>query len=717
MKTNIKSVAKDLTLGRGGIISSNNNTYLRALKTSNGLPYKGYGLDLSGFMADNLYNNNFRSVALSTNSECSRFLTEDLEINTNLKFTYGSEELASKEFDSTDTAEIDVSSIAPIYFDTIDVDTTTQSISHSFKIDNWMDFCDTFNALEEKDQGYLRANFNEENQLLEISSTLTNMKFTKIVFYKGISADIYFNEDTEAFEISHKIEDVGIFIYEQGMNAHKDKTWVLYDSDLYICTQDHKTTESFDSSKWKPVPTVFEGATSTEAGRHGLVPKPQIEDRIKFLKGDGTWSQLTFNDVSGLENLSQNVLTKLENQEISSNKIWKSGYYAKMEEAPVEDNDLANKKYVDEKSGNSLLEAPADGKIYGRQNKDWTPLNYVTESDFNARMDSKQDAIGGAKGEVVYSNGSNTFCQQIMNTGMVVANEDELNSCKNNAPSFQTVFDTWTRFSHLNGVDNAKPSEVSAWTYNSSSDTIVQPLNTESYVGFVSPDTYSNYDITVRIYSNNSDDDSIGLVAAFATDTNGKQHTLSFIRNRGDANAGSIQWACILDLNHFNLSSTNYGQKILVDKTSTAGGKGGWNAAGTGTVINMTRNGNIFSAVCSQFGSSTLDQNTKITIDLDSLSNSNPILNYFKGSSPWGYSNLSQTNSSYENISVTDPNNLIFDLSSNTVLKYNNSTKEWDTLASTTPIDSVGAGRFSFNKITKKLYFCTGSEIFQVGSF
>ena len=40
--------------------------------------------------------------------------------------------------------------------------------------------------------------------------------------------------------------------------------------------------------------TDFTGATSSTAGKHGLVPAPQAGEQGKFLKGDGTWA-----DVSG----------------------------------------------------------------------------------------------------------------------------------------------------------------------------------------------------------------------------------------------------------------------------------------------------------------------------------------------------------------------------------------------------------------------------------
>lgn len=39
--------------------------------------------------------------------------------------------------------------------------------------------------------------------------------------------------------------------------------------------------------------TVMTGATSSTDGTSGLVPAPESSDSEKFLKGDGTWADLT----------------------------------------------------------------------------------------------------------------------------------------------------------------------------------------------------------------------------------------------------------------------------------------------------------------------------------------------------------------------------------------------------------------------------------------
>jgi hypothetical protein len=174
-----------------------------------------------------------------------------------------------------------------------------------------------------------------------------------------------------------------------------------------------------------------------------------------------------------------------------------------------------------------------------------------------------------------------------------------------------------------------------------------------------------------------------------------------------------------MDYTAFSLTSTSNNQAIIVNKSSTStSGSGNWNTAsiGTGTVINMTRNGNIFTAACSQFNSSTIDETTRMTVDLDTLSSTYSTLNLFKGSSPWGYSNFSQPNSMYENIAVTDPDGYIFDVANNRVLSYNTSTSSWTVVSGITPASTIGAGRLSYNRTTGKLFYCTGSEVFQIAT-
>ena len=354
--------------------------------------------------------------------------------------------------------------------------------------------------------------------------------------------------------------------------------------------------------------------------------------------------------------------------------------------------------------------------------------DYYNKETVDNKLATKQNLISGNPGEVLYHNGSDVFTQEVLGENLVVTTQTDLDKCKNISPSFKTVLESWQRFSHLNGVNNAKPADLSGWEYLEDLNTVRQNNNSESYAGFISPKSYSNYELTIRVFSDDTvvnDDDSIGLVAAFAKDSNGREHTLSFIRSIGTSSGStskiSIRWVCVLDYCAFALDSTANGQKILANKSTavpTASGIAKWADVPTGSVIYVKREGNVFTAKCSNFNSRTLVEESTMTINLDTLTENgqNTTLNLFKGSSPWGYSTFSQAHSMYENISVVDPSFVIFDLVNSAVLTFDSATSSWVPVAGQNPIELLGAGRFSYNNVTNKLFYNNGTSVIELTS-
>ena len=346
-----------------------------------------------------------------------------------------------------------------------------------------------------------------------------------------------------------------------------------------------------------------------------------------------------------------NAYTKTEVDNALSSKANSSNVYTKSE--------TYTKTEVDDKiasidiSTDGVTEQRLQEVVATKQDKltfDSTPTLYsqnpVTSNGIKVLVDSKQDIITGGNGEVLYHNGTNVYTQSLLNEGMVVMNQTDMDKCVNNAPSFKEVFETWKPYSHLNGKDNAMSSELAAWVYDESLDTIRMPLNSESITGYVSPKTFSDYDITVRCYSNDRDDDQMGIVGAFAVDSTGKEHTMTFIASPYN-NTGKIKWCCKVDHCVYDISSAN---KTSAIKSGSATSGGGWSATPTGITIHVKRQGNVFTATCSQFNSTELDSNTTMVINLDELSTQYPVLNNFKGSASWGYMSMSQPNSCYENL-------------------------------------------------------------------
>lgn len=419
---------------------------------------------------------------------------------------------------------------------------------------------------------------------------------------------------------------------------------------------------------------------------------------------------------------------------LGTTRIDLTNYYTKGE--------LDAKKYVSEDSLGSAIESALNGITDGFvkeedmdvlvKNSIISNTNALTEEEQDQAHEwlgtadmvkpyiiNKQDVITGAEGEVLYHSGSSVLSQTLLNEGMIVTSADEMSECKTELPSFKEVFESWKAYSHLNGADNASSSELSAWVYDETLDTIRMPLNSTTITGYVSPKTYSKYDITVRLYSDDSDDDQMGIVGAFAVDTEGKEHTLTFICSPYN-NSGAVKWCCKVDHSVYELTSTTYNEIMLADKTSTVAGSNkpnvGWNKYPNGITVNIKREGNVFTATCSQFNSTTLDPNTTMVVDLDALSNTYPVLNVFKGSAAWGYMSMSQPNSCYENIAISNDDGYIFDIENDQVLEYDNTTQKWVAKDGAGIAGTIGAGRFSFNRKTGKLFYCTGKEIIHIGS-
>ena len=382
------------------------------------------------------------------------------------------------------------------------------------------------------------------------------------------------------------------------------------------------------------------------------------------------------------------------------------------------DNKATNlKAHTDTEVGNLRTHTDTElGDLRTHTDTELSDLRTYAEVEF-AKLN--QNALTGAKGEILFHSGTAVFTQSLLNEGMVTTSTEEYNTCINKAPSFKEVFETWIPFSHLNGKQNANANDLASWSYDATRDTIVESANSESYTGYVSPKTFSNFDVTVRCYSTHTDDDTIGLVGAFAVDANGVEHTLSFLATPY-SNGSTARWLCKVDHCVFDpITASNYNQIILANKSSaiTTGGSGkNWKGLANGITIHMTRDGNKFTATCSQFNSTTLDNNTTMTIDLDALSDTYPVLNNFKGSASWGYSSFSQPDSCYENISITNADGYIYDLATNKVMQYNAKNGKWEAIAGAKVTDTIGAGRLSFNKVTGKLFFCNGNEVIHIAS-
>lgn len=94
--------------------------------------------------------------------------------------------------------------------------------------------------------------------------------------------------------------------------------------------------------------SVFSGATSSDAGESGLVPAPSVGEESTYLKGNGTWADVSeivsdcvkldgSSTMQGALNMGANNITGVGSLTFDSPSY-----------TPTNDNDAANKAYVDD---------------------------------------------------------------------------------------------------------------------------------------------------------------------------------------------------------------------------------------------------------------------------------------------------------------------------------------------------------------------------------
>lgn len=207
-------------------------------------------------------------------------------------------------------------------------------------------------------------------------------------------------------------------------------------------------------------------------------------------------------------------------------------------------------------------------------------------------------------------------------------------------PTFQEVFDTWKRFVHWHTTDAQPAAEgpLTAWEYlpaedvlRSKGDAITQHM----FVGFISPQPVGDYTFDVKLMSPDADDDWIGIVLAYAVDSNGREHTLSALRSTGG------EWQEIVSGQFYNCAvvknwrQPNHGQRVI--STARPGKDGGWGGKGT-CRIKAVRKNNVIDVTFYEFSSRNADAIIHTTsIDLNA-----PDLQIFKGAANFGFCSQSQ---------------------------------------------------------------------------
>ena len=289
----------------------------------------------------------------------------------------------------------------------------------------------------------------------------------------------------------------------------------------------------------------------------------------------------------------------------------------------------------------------------------------------------------------------------------IVTSAEEITQVQNYTESFSSVFNSWSRISHgSNGLFPSNSSELSSWNYDAATDKISCTVNSNTLVGFISPDSYDTFDFEVELSSTNTDDDWIGVVIAF-TESDGKQYTLTLCRawNSAVANAPNF-------ILYYNLGQSD--QQVIAGSMCGLGSpttyhnssgvlKNGW--VGSGAVrFEIKRTGNAITCLTTNPGDTTTYLSAyQLTADLDSLD----VLKRFKGPQRFGYCCWSQPYSTWK--SLVRPGDKLPIIDSRNLDCYVFSNNAWTKQPAGSYQNYLAKNRLFTNQITGKLYFVGGS--------
>lgn len=333
-----------------------------------------------------------------------------------------------------------------------------------------------------------------------------------------------------------------------------------------------------------------------------------------------------------------------------------------------------------------------------------TPKSVAQYMDKRLELESSEKGVcaGYIDGTAKFK--TSKLCYRL-NVALNQADQDAVQTAKE---SFASVFNDWTRISHgSNGTYPSNASEVNAWEYLPDTDTIRATLNSNTFIGFISAESFDDYDFETEVSSTNGDDDRIGLVIAYVV-SGGKQYTLSILRQfDGYVNAGASfvalynafqPGAYTLTWNDAGLGSPNpYHNSLGTLKT-------GWVGAGK-IRIKVKRRGDIIECWTTLPNETTYLEDKKITIDL----NSDNRLAIFKGPQRFGYCCQSQLYASWRSLQRPGAKWPIVRVDTLDTFIWQN--ESWVKQPVGTHRQYVFPRRFFTNQITKRFFFALTPDV------
>lgn len=310
------------------------------------------------------------------------------------------------------------------------------------------------------------------------------------------------------------------------------------------------------------------------------------------------------------------------------------------------------------------------------------------------------DASGYASpGNILIADSTSNLVPDDIVQYLRLCSNNQFDEEKTHIETWDTIFNTWKRFSHNTDDPSIYPameSELSSWEYDSTSQDVKSTINSVTYLGFVSPSVYTRYNFEVQCISTDTDNDMNGVVIAY-TEQDGRQYTLTAVRvvlpeGHTLSQPGATPWAIVYNYRQFD-------QRVIVQGTYAFTTTGGWNTYPSGVKIKVLRDGNIIQADTSDFADSTNAYISPLTVDLTT----DPDLEKFIKPCACGYGNQSQNSSSFVTLQFSGTNT-IYNYETNEIWYYNFGTSSWLLDTENTVKDFVKPGYVYSNLNTCDLY-------------
>ena len=256
----------------------------------------------------------------------------------------------------------------------------------------------------------------------------------------------------------------------------------------------------------------------------------------------------------------------------------------------------------------------------------------------------------------------------------------------------EMIFNSWGRikgnifYANKLEADAAGDTTATAWYFQNNQ--VYMPLNVEPINGFVSNMAFDNYSFECTLSSNNADNDSIGLIAAFHRENNNNYY-LCFYANM----SGTLPYTGIgisyqgADATHTTWDNGS-GLIFTGGEFGNASASAGYGWSNRTRRLKIERNGDILKFWYSEIDSETLPIDPQFVLDLTS----DVRLLKFRGKKKYGYMTNSQPYSTYKNIVFINngmDENLIVDSTGKKVYRFNAGTNTWDLTTETIP-EAIG---------------------------